>query len=147
LNSLLLFLHVLSVSTWLGAALWVAGDVRRTLALGKLHAGALPARVRPALSLDQWAAVAAFLTGIGLIGWQEVSAGLHPRPILIVGLVLALARAGLTGAAVRPAWRALEGRIVAGEAVPADDPGVRRLAMLTGIGHVLWAAALVTMVW
>ncbi len=52
LHPLLAFLHVLSISVWMAAALWVAGDVRRTLASGRPHVDLLPQRVRPALGLD-----------------------------------------------------------------------------------------------
>jgi hypothetical protein len=143
---LLIFLHVLSVATWLGATLWVAGDVRRTLGLGKPFVTALPARVASALRLDHYAGAATVLTGLALIAYQEMSMRRHPTVGIVIGLVLALARLGLSGAALGPAWRKLAARIAAGDEVPATDPAVKRLGMLSGIGHALWVLALVTMV-
>jgi putative copper export protein len=141
-TELALFLHVLSASAWLGAALWVAGDVRRTLALGKPHLAALPARVSPALSLDVYLGLATIVTGALVLLLQ----GIHPGTLLVVGMVLALARLLLVALAVKPAWSRLRARIDAGEAVPASDPTPRRIGMLTGIAHVLWLGALATMI-
>jgi hypothetical protein len=132
-----LFLHVLSAATWLAAALWTTGDVRRTLALGRPHTDALPQRARPALALDLWAGVATLLTGLAVIGLQ----GGVPKLGVMVGLAAALVRLAILGLTILPAartiWRALEMGDLAGAAAPA-----KRLAMLSGIGHLLWLIAL-----
>ncbi|HEX9052466.1 MAG TPA: hypothetical protein VF841_18210 [Anaeromyxobacter sp.] len=142
LHSLLVFLHVLSISTWIGAALWVAGDVRRTLALGRPHVDALAARIRPALGLDAVAGIATLVTG-ALLLWNDHMA--RPPVGISIGIVLALARLGLL-AGLRRTWRGLLERIRAGAPVPADDPSARRLAMLSGIAHTAWLLALAGMV-
>ena len=41
LHSLLVFLHVLAAALWMAAALWVSGDVRRTLAMGRPYVDGL----------------------------------------------------------------------------------------------------------
>jgi hypothetical protein len=138
----LLFLHILSISIWIAGALWVAGDVKRTLALGKPHLDPLAARVRSALGLDAIGAVGTFATGI-LIMWAESWA--HPRPGIAAGILFALARLfALVG--VRRSARAAVGRAQAGEAVSPSDPAVKRLGMLSGIAHLLWVLALAGMV-
>ena len=142
MNQVLLLLHILSASAWLGAALWVAGDVRRTLALGKPHLGPLPSRVAPALGLDLWAGLATVLTGLLVMFYV----GGHPRVGIMIGFVLALLRVGVLALGMRPAWGRLAARIAAGEDVPAGDPAARKLGMWSGIGHTLWLAALVCMV-
>lgn len=139
---LFLFLHVLSISVWLGATLWLTGDVKRSLALGKPHADALAARIAPALGLDAVAAIATFATGI-LVMWAEGWA--PPRPGVGAGIVLALARAVVL-VVVRRSVRSAVGRAQAGEAVSPSDPAVRRAVMLTGIAHLLWVLALAGMV-
>jgi hypothetical protein len=139
---LLRFLHILSASAWLGATLWVAGDVRRTLGVGPAQATTLQARVGPALSLDVGAGAATILFGLLLIATR----GGVPRIGIVVGLALALARIAVVPAALRPAWRSLEGRLAAGQNVAANDGSVKRMAMWSGIGHALWVAALATMV-
>jgi hypothetical protein len=142
LHAILVFLHVLAASSWLGAALWVAGDVRRTLAVGPPHTGGLPARVRPALGLDAAAGLATLVTG-GLVMWEE---GLgHPPLGISAGIVLTVARLGLL-VALRRAWRELHGRLAAGEAVSPGDPAARRIGMISGLAHAAWLVALAGMV-
>jgi hypothetical protein len=142
LNELLRFLHILSGSVLLGAALWVAGDVRRTLALGRPAVAALPSRVGPALSLDVWAGVATVLTGLLVLFYQ----GVHPRPGIIIGLLATLLRIGIVAGGLRPSWRRIAARIGSGEDVPAAEPAARRMGMWSGIAHALWLVALASMV-
>jgi hypothetical protein len=142
LHSTLIFLHVLAISSWIGAALWVAGDVRRALSMGKPYVDALPSRVRPALGLDAVSGIAAIVTGALLI-WEERLG--RPRFGIIAGIVLALVRLGLLGA-LRRTWRGLLARIHAGQPVAADDPAARRMSMLSGIAHLMWLLALAGMV-
>lgn len=142
LHSLLVFLHVLAISSWIGAALWVAGDVKRALAMGKPHVDVLASRIRPALGLDAVAGIATIVTG-GLLMW-EMHMG-HPRFGIMAGIVLALARLGLL-AGMRRTWRGILARIRGGEAVAATDPAAKRMSMLSGIAHVMWLLALAGMV-
>lgn len=142
LHSALVFLHVLSISAWIGAAIWVAGDVKRALAMGKPHVDALAARIRPALGLDAVAGIATIATG-SLLLWEGGFS--HLRFGIVAGIALALTRLGLL-AGMRRAWRGLLARIQAGETVAATDPAARRMSMLSGIAHAMWLLALAGMV-
>ena len=135
------FLHILAAAAWLGAALWMPGDVRRTLAQGKPCTDALPRRARPALSLDLWTGLATLLTGIALLALE----GGQPRTGVLVGFVAVLVRLGVLGLGMRPAYRRVEAAVSAGDLAAADAPA-RRLAMLGGICHLLWVIALAGMV-
>lgn len=139
---LFLFLHILSVAGWLAAALWLAGDVKRTLALGKPHVDALPARILPQLGLDSVASISVFASGI-LIMWGESWS--PPRPGIAAGIVLAIVRGGVLGW-VRGKIRAIVGRAQAGEAFAPGDPALRRLGIGAGVAHALWVLALAGMV-
>jgi hypothetical protein len=141
-HAILLFLHVLAVSAWLGAALWVAGDVKRALGLGRPHVDALAARVSPALGLDALAGIATLATGL-LLMWEERMG--HPPPGIAAGIVFTLLRIGVL-AAMRGAWRKILERLRAGEAVAPADPAAKRMTMLSGIAHALWLLALAGMV-
>jgi hypothetical protein len=142
LHDFLVFLHVVSTAAWLAAGLWVAGDVRRTLDLGRPHVDALAGRVRPALGLDAAAGVATLVTG-ALLLWE---AGMgHPRLGISLGIVFTLARLALLALA-RRSWRSILGRLQQGEPVAPRDPAARRLGMLGGIAHTLWLLALAGMV-
>ncbi len=136
------FVHVLSISLWIAAALWVSGDIRRTVALGTPNPEALSSRLRPAFSLDLSAAIATVASGILLFVSEGTS---RPRVGIVLGFVLALVRAGvLTG--VRRLWRSLAERLKAGEEIPPSNPTVRRIAALAGLAHTLWLVALAGMV-
>lgn len=138
------FLHILAGAAWLGAAIWVAGDVRRTLALGKPHLAALPARIGPALGLDLWAGIATVLLGTAYM-FVAYDGG-HPPARIMGGFGLAIARVLLTALLLKPAWSKLAGRITAGEDVAAGDPAAKKLGMFSGIGHLLWILILGSMV-
>ncbi len=138
----LVFLHVLAISAWIGATLWIAGDVRRTVERGKPFVDALPARVGPAFSLDAVAGIATFVTGALLIWEEQVG---RPRFGIIAGIVLTFVRGGLLGA-LKKSWREILGRIQAGQAVPANEPAAKRMSMLSGIAHLTWLLALAGMV-
>jgi hypothetical protein len=128
LHSLLVFFHVLAVSLWMAAPLWVSGDVRRTLGMGHPYVDGLAARVRPALGLDAAAGIATVVTG-ALLVWEE-QLGM-PRPGITAGIVLTLLRLGVL-AALRRAWRSIFARLQAGEPVAASDPAARRMPMRSG---------------
>jgi hypothetical protein len=142
LHPLLVFLHVLSISVWMAAALWVSGDVSRGLALGRPYVDGLAARIRPKLGLDAAAGIATVITG-SLLMWEEHIG--RPRIGLTVGIVVTLVRIGLL-AAMRRRWKDLAERIGNGEQVAAGDPAARKMAMFSGIAHTMWLVALAGMV-
>ncbi len=142
LQPALVYLHVLAISTWIGAALWVAGDVKRALEMGKPYVDVLPARVRPALGLDAVAGIATIATGVLLL-WEEHV--VRPRVGLAAGIAFALLRLGVLGA-MRRTWRRILAGLQAGLPVPADDAAARRMSMLSGIAHTMWLLALAGMV-
>ncbi len=136
-----LFLHVTAAATWLGAALWMPGDVRRTLALGPPHTSALARRAGPALSLDLWAGLATLVTGLVAIALE----GGVPRAGIVVGLGAVLVRLGLLALGIFPAYRRVVRAVGTGDLASADAPA-RRLAGLSGAAHLLWMVALAGMV-
>lgn len=138
----ILFLHILSASTWLGAALWMPGDVKRTLGLARPQVDALAARARPALRLDLLAGIATVITGTLVLAVD----GGHPGPGIMVGFAASILRLGVVAFALLPAWRAVEARITSGgDLGPALAPA-RRMGMLSGIAHTLWLVALAGMI-
>lgn len=138
------YLHVVSMACWLGAALWLAGDARRSLAAGPDAARAFLQRALASLKVDRMAGLATLLTGGALIHFTKIWPAL-PLP-LVVGMGLGIARAGLTDALLFPAVRRLAARLEAGESPAALLPVAGRLAMLSGIGHLVWLGALAGMI-
>jgi hypothetical protein len=138
------YLHVVSMASWLGASLWLAGDARRSLAAGPEAARGFLHRAMASLRVDRWAGLATLLTGVGLIYLTRVWPALPHA--LIAGMALGVARAGLTDALLLPTIRTLAARLDAGEAPGALLPTAGRLAMLSGIGHLVWLGALAGMI-
>ncbi len=134
-------LHVLSMAAWLGAALWVPGDVRRTLARGAPHLEPLAERGGAAIRLDLYAGIATVVTGLALF-WRRAFLA---RPALSVGMALGIVLLLLVGFGVVPAWRRVADRLRAGDASGATA-AAPRLAAFTGVGHLLWLVALALMV-
>lgn len=142
MRTYILFLHILSASTWIGAALWMPGDVKRTLGLGRPQVDALAARARPALRLDLIAGIATVITGVLVLA----AGGQHPGAGIMVGFAASILRLGVVAFALLPAWRAVEARIASGgDLAPALAPA-RRMGMLSGIAHALWLVALAGMI-
>jgi hypothetical protein len=141
-RSLLVFLHILFAAAWLGAALWTPGDVRRTLARGRPHVDALPARAGPALGLDLGAGLGTILTGLAIWAYE----GFGHRPGIELGLMASLLRVILTFVAVRPAWAAIRTAIAGTGDLTAADAPARRLGMFSGMAHALWLVALAGMI-
>ena len=135
-------LHVLSMAAWLGATLWLAGDARRSLPAGPAEARAFVERARRALGLDRWAGLATILTGLALLHFAHLPS---IRPGLWLGLALAVGRAGLSDALLRPALRRISAGLDAGQAPAALAAEARRLAALSGAGHLAWLVALCAM--
>jgi len=143
LLDLVKLVHLVSMACWLGATLWLAGDARRSLPAGPAEARAFVARAGRALGLDRWAGALTILSGLGLLHLDK----LWPPPAwVVVGFSLAVARAGLSDALLRPSLRRLAAGLDSGRS-PADlAAGARRLAALSGAGHLAWLVALAAMV-
>jgi hypothetical protein len=135
-------LHVLSMATWLAASLWLAGDARRSLSAGAGEARAFLGRARAALRLDRIAGLLTIVTGLALLHFAQAW---PPRPGLWLGIVLAVARAGLTDAVIGPAVRRIAAGLEGGQEPAALLPVAGRLAAVSGAGHVAWLGALTGM--
>ncbi|HZZ86155.1 MAG TPA: hypothetical protein VFE30_16620 [Anaeromyxobacteraceae bacterium] len=141
---LLRVLHVLSMAAWVGAAMYVPGDVKRSLALGPPHTVPLLGRVSLALRLDLFAGIATVITGALLaspLGQTGMSAG------VIVGAVLGLALLAIVLGVLMPAWKRIAVAIEAGGGTEGTEAAVKKLAAFGGVAHLLWLLALVAMLW
>lgn len=134
----LLVLHLLLAATWFGTRLGVGGRLRRGLERG--GTAALEA-IADAARQQRWALAAGVLTlatGLGLLFLLGGFRGSPPRLHIGLGLTLLALIAEL--ALVYPALRRL--------GVPAQAAaGRKRVAVGSGIVHLLWVATLVAMVW
>jgi len=141
---LIKLLHVLSMATWLGASLWLAGDARRSLPAGPAEARAFVQRAHRALGLDRWAGLLTILTGLAMLHFAHVWP--QVRPGLWLGMALAVGRAGLSDALLRPTLRRIAAGLDAGQSAADLAAGARRLAALSGAGHLAWLVALAALI-
>jgi hypothetical protein len=137
-------LHVISMATWLAAALWLAGDARRSLAAGPDAARAFVGRAMRSLGLERVAGALTIVTGLALLHfagvWPNVRAGLW------LGMAMAVLRAALTDAAMFPTVRRIQARLATGADPVALEPLAAKLATFSKAGHLLWLLALSGMV-
>lgn len=127
-------LHILSMAVWFAAPLTITSDIRKTLGLGKPHTQELAARVDRPVVLAMGFGVLTIVTGVALIfqlgGFKAVSPRIH------ASLLLALIALAVEMMALRPA--------IARLSEEGAKPG--KIAMFTGISHLLKLVMLVLMV-
>lgn len=137
------FLHILSAALWMGAVLYWPGALRRALkAAGPPLPEAALAQARVGLGLDLGAGLATLATGLVYASPWGVG---RIRFGLILGLTFALARLVLLVVLARPSLHATSEAVAAGNLDLARGAS-RRLPAYTGMAHLLWLFALVTMV-
>jgi hypothetical protein len=135
------FLHILSASLWLGAALFWPGALRRALGAAPPQLEAALRQARAALGLDLAAGIATVAFGTALF-WKQ---GANEVLVAAAGLTLALARLGLLLGIARPALARVEQAVGAGD-VDRARAIARRVPAYAGAAHLLWLVALGAMV-
>jgi hypothetical protein len=135
-------LHVASMASWLAGSLWLAGDARRSLAAGAEEARAFLGRARSALRLDRIAGGLTILSGLGLL---HLARAWPPSLALAIGMGLAVVRAGLTDAVLSPGVKKIAAGLEAGQPPASLAPVAKRLAAVSGVGHLAWLGAIVSM--
>jgi hypothetical protein len=140
---ILIVVHLLSMAVWFAGNLTMAGDVRRTISRGKPHTEILGARIERSLGIGAVAATLTLLSGLGLVfgkgGFGAIS------PMIHAGLALALVVFAVELLGLRPTVSKLGQTLANGEAKDLK-PLQARIAMFTGIGHLLKLVILCLMV-
>lgn len=126
--SLAVLLHIITAAAWFGLGLSLSAQARA--AAGASDSGARTVKMMGLFSVLTLAfGLLALLLGRGFAGYGPQ---FHTSLLLIAALV------GVQYLLIGPAWAKLA----------AGDAGARgRVAMGTGIGHVLWLVTLVLMLW
>ena len=135
--------HLLGMALWFVAPLSIASDARRTLQQGKPHTELLVPRLERSVGIATVGALLTIASGFGLIfavgGFAKVPPTIH------AGLGLAFVALAVELLALRPALSRLGEELSSKESAPTPA-NLGKLAMLTGIGHLLKAVILVLMV-
>jgi uncharacterized membrane protein len=136
-------LHLLAMAVWFAGGLTLPSDIRKTLARGKPHTELLGARVNKVLSFATIGAVGTIATGLALFFSRGGFKANPPRFHAALGLsMVALA---LLFLGIRPAAAQLDRALASGEGKDLRALS-SRLAMFTGIDHLLKLVMLILMV-
>ncbi len=146
LKNVFVLLHILTAAAWFGLGLRLAAQARRALTLEPKAAQAL--LEEGAASVRQMGVflVATLLFGLGALfaggGFGVYGAPYHTSLLLLLVLI------GLQWGMLRPAWRSLQQALGSHASdVPQAERSRKRVALVTGLGHLLWVIILVLMYW
>ncbi len=138
------FLHIVFMATWIGALLFLSGDVRRSLAEPAAHLQLLRARLIGATRLAGASALLTVGTGIALIfllgGFGAVPPAIH------LGLLLGLAMMAVGGGLIGRNARAIADGLEQDASRESLLPVAAKLAVGARAFHALWLIALGSMV-
>lgn len=146
LKSIFVLLHILTAAAWFGLGLRLAAQARRALALETQAAQALLEEGRATVRLMGVFLVATLIFGLGALlsggGFGVYGAPYHTSLLLLLVLI------GLQWGLLRPSWQSLQ-QVLSSHAPDAQQAERyrKRIAMATGLGHLLWAVILVLMYW
>lgn len=144
LKYIFVILHIITAAAWFGLGLRLSGQARTVRALEPAAAQALADDAQRSVSLMNvfivltlvFSLVAFFLGG----GFAVYSPAYHTSLLLIVIMTL------VQFLLIRPGWNGLQAAL-AGPTADAADGFRKRIAMGTGVGHLLWLIILVLMFW
>jgi len=144
LFSILVLLHIITAAAWFGLGLRVAGRARTVIELGGDAGAALADDGQASVRQMNIFAVLTFLFSIGafIAGGHFAAYGplYHTSVTLIVLLLLDQLFV------IRPGWNALQ-EAISGGAADAAESARKKVAIGTGVGHLLWLVMLVLMLW
>jgi hypothetical protein len=141
----LVVLHVIFGALWFGGPLLIGSTIKSALPHGRpaIHAAAGVANRMATFGLV--GNLGSLLTGVGLIFWRY--GGMKGLPVRFhIALGLGLIGAVLGFVLLKPtASKLLAAAGAEGFTAEAAGPAKKRLAMATGINHLLWLVALTLM--
>jgi hypothetical protein len=136
--------HLVFMATWIGAVMFITGDVKRSLAGGTQHHDLLQDRMRRSLRLANLSAIVTIGTGFALIdsvgGMGAVSPAIHS------GMTLALLAWLAAGVGIGGAWKKIVSGLDQGQDLAALAPLLKRLKISAMVFQSLWIVTLVLMV-
>lgn len=147
LFSILVLLHIITAAAWFGLGLRVAGRARSVIDLGGDAGAAVATDGGASVRQMNIFAVLTFLFSIGafIAGGHFAAYGplYHSSVTLIVLLLLDQLFV------IRPGWNALQAAVAGGAPIDADaaEWARKKVAIGTGVGHLIWLVILVLMLW
>jgi hypothetical protein len=147
LFSILVVLHVITAAAWFGLGLRIAGRARKVTDLSGDAAAALASDGQASVRQMNIFVVLTFLFSIGAFiagGHFEAYGPLYHTSVTLI-VLLTLDQLFV----IRPGWNALQAAVSGGASVEAGaaESARKKVAIGTGVGHLLWLVMLVLMLW
>ncbi|MFB6098989.1 MAG: hypothetical protein ABEK84_07755 [Salinibacter sp.] len=148
LKSIFVVLHIITAAAWFGLGLRIAGRARTVVSLGGEAGAALASDGQASVRQMNIFAVLTFLFSIGafIAGGHFSAYG----PVYHTSLTLIVLLTADQLFVIRPGWNALRAAVADGGASPdaeAAEAARKKVAIGTGVGHLLWLVMLVLMLW
>lgn len=145
LQYLFVILHIITAAAWFGLGLRLSGRARVVLNMQQPAARALLDDTQRSVYLMNVFIVLTLLFALGAFllggGFAAYGPAYHTSLLLIVLLVL------VQFLLIRPGWHGLQSALTGGEQEGVAEGFRKRVAMGTGIGHLIWLVLLVLMFW
>lgn len=145
LQYLFIILHIITAAAWFGLGLRLSGRARVVLNMQEPAARALLDDTQRSVYLMNVFIVLTLLFALGAFlfggGFATYGPAYHTSLLLIVVLVL------VQLFVIRPGWHGLQSALTGGEQGGTAERFRKRVAMGTGIGHLIWLVLLVLMFW
>ena len=146
LFGILVVLHIITAAAWFGLGLRVAGRARKVAEIGGEGAAALATDGQSSVRQMNIFMVLTLLFSLGAFAAGGHFAAYGPLYHSSVTLIVLLPLDQLF--VIRPGWNALQ-TAVTGGGIDADaaESARKKVAIGTGVGHLLWLIILVLMLW
>lgn len=144
-KNVFVILHVITAAAWFGLGLRLSGQGRKALELGG-EAGKTLAedgkstvwQMTLFIVLTLVFSIVAFIAG----GHFQAYGPVYHTSLLLI-LVLVADQLFV----IRPGWNSLRTALVEGSGADAAESARKRVAMGTGVGHLLWVILVLLMLW
>lgn len=145
LKYILVILHIITAAAWFGLGLRLSGRARLVTGMGESEAKTLLNDTQRSVYLMNVFIVLTLVFSLSAFfvggGFAVYGPAYHTSLTLIVLMVL------VQFLLIRPGWNGLQTALAGPDATGAADSFRKRVAMGTGIGHLLWLTILVLMFW
>ena len=145
LKWIFVILHIITAAAWFGLGLRISGRARVVLSMKEAAAKALIDDTQRSVYLMNVFIVLTLLFGLGafFLGGAFAVYGPAYHTSLLLILLMVLDQFLL----IRPGWKGLQTALTGPGETGAPDRFRKRIAMGTGIGHLMWLVILVLMFW
>lgn len=145
LKYVFVILHIITAAGWFGLGLRLAGRARTVMSMEETAAQALIEDTQRSVYLMNVFIVLTLVFSLGAFflggGFAVYGPSYHTSLLLIVLMTLD------QFLLIRPGWRGLQTALAGPSDADAADSFRKRIAMGTGIGHLMWLVILVLMFW